>query len=526
MRVDPAELTIFDALLASVAEEMGVILGRTGYSPNIRERRDYSCAVFDRDGKMVAQAAHMPVHLGAMPEAVRSVQRLAPWSPGDLAILNDPYLGGTHLPDISIIAPVFVGRSLLGFTASRAHHSDIGGMSPGSMPLSRELLQEGVVIPPLRLRRKGRTNEELLALILRNVRTPDERLGDLEAQIAAVETGARRLIDLADRYGVAKLRRVMRDLLAYAARLALSSLRRVPAGVYEAEDVLEDSGFGSGPLVIRLRLTAGEGRLHFDYTGSAPQAPGPINAVAAVTRSASFYGVRLLLPEHTPQNEGCYATTSFTFPEASVVNASPPAAVSAGNVETSQRITDVVLQALGKALPDEIPACSSGTMNNLTFGGIDASGRPFAYYETIGGGAGAGPLGDGLSGVHTHMTNTLNTPVESLELTFPIVIRAYTLREGTGGAGRHRGGDGIRREIEFLAPSQVSIISERRATAPPGAAGGAPGAPGRNRRVTPAGDETDLGGKASVAMLPGDRIVVETPAGGGWGQPSPEDRRG
>jgi N-methylhydantoinase B len=516
----PAELSIFDALLASVAEEMGVILQRTGYSPNIRERRDYSCAIFDSAGRMVAQAAHMPVHLGAMPEAVRMVQRLAPWRPGDLAILNDPYLGGTHLPDVSIIGPIFAGRTLFGFAASRAHHSDIGGMSPGSMPLSRELLQEGVVIPPLRLRAGRGMNEELLALILRNVRTPDERLGDLQAQIAAVETGGRRLQALAARYGVRRLRRVMGRLLEYAARLAAISLRRVPNGVYEAEDVLEDSGFGSGPLPIRLRLTVEDGRLHFDYTGSAPQAAGPINAVAAVTKSASFYGVRMLLPEHTPQNEGCWATASFTLPPASVINASPPAAVSAGNVETSQRITDVVFEALAKALPGEFPACSSGTMNNLTFGAVDGHGRPFAYYETIGGGAGAGPSGDGLSGVHTHMTNTMNTPVESIELAYPVVVREYTLREETGGAGRHRGGDGIRRTLEFLVPMEASIVSERRATQPPGAAGGAPGAFGRNTLVRRGGDESDVGGKARMQVDAGDRLVIETPGGGGWGQPA------
>jgi len=303
----PAELSVFDALLAAAAEEMGIVLQRTGYSPNIRERRDYSCALFDAQGRMVAQAAHMPVHLGAMPEAVRQVQSLAPWHPGDLAILNDPYLGGTHLPDVSIIAPVFSGRTLIGFAASRAHHSDIGGMSPGSMPLSRELLQEGVVIPPLMLRRRGRMNEELYALILRNVRTPGERRGDFEAQIAACEVGARRMVALAERYGVAQLRRAMSALLDYASRLAAAELRRVPDGVYASEDVLEDSGFGSGPLPIRLRLTVREGNLHFDFTGSAPQTPGPINAVAAVTKSACFYGVRMLLPAHTPQNEGCWA---------------------------------------------------------------------------------------------------------------------------------------------------------------------------------------------------------------------------
>lgn len=518
MRFGPAELSIFDALLAAAAEEMGIILQRTGYSPNIRERRDYSCALFDADGRMIAQAAHMPVHLGAMPEAVRQVQVLAPWHRGDLAILNDPYLGGTHLPDVSIIAPVFAGRTLIGFAASRAHHSDIGGMSPGSMPLSRELLQEGVVIPPLRLRRGGRMNDELYALILRNVRTPDERRGDFEAQIVACEIGGRRLVALAERYGVARLRRAMAALLDYSARLAAVELRKVPDGVYEAEDVLEDSGFGSGPLPIRLRLTVDDGRLHFDFTGSSPQTPGPINAVAAVTRSACFYGVRMLLPEHTPQNEGCWATATFTLPAASVINASPPAAVSAGNVETSQRITDVVFQALAQARPEAFPACSSGTMNNLTFGGTAPDGRPFAYYETIGGGAGGGPLRPGESGIHTHMTNTMNTPIESIELTYPVVVREYTLRTSTGGAGWHRGGDGLRRTVEFTVPAEVSIVSERRMTQPPGAAGGRPGAVGRNTLVRRDGEHEDVGGKARMQLGAGDRLVIETPGGGGWGR--------
>jgi N-methylhydantoinase B len=517
MSFSPAELSVFDALLASVAEEMGVVLGKTGYSPNIRERRDYSCAVFDRDGNLVAQAAHIPVHLGAMPEAVRSVQSLAPWRPGDLAMLNDPFRGGTHLPDISVIAPVFSGRTLLGLVASRAHHADIGGISPGSMPLSSELLQEGLVIPPVRLRAAGQLNRGLIDLLLANTRTPAERAGDLSAQIGAVEAGTRRLQALAERYGASQVRAAMRELRRYTARLAGATLRRLADGAYAAEDVLEDDGFGSGPLPIKLQLTLRRGQMHFDFSGTAPQAHGPVNAVAAVTKSACYYCVRCLLPEHTPHNDGAFDRIAFELPEASLVNARWPAAVSAGNVETSQRITDVVLQALAQALPDEVPACSAGTMNNLTFGGVDADGRQFAYYETIGGGAGGGPSGPGLSCVQTHMTNTLNTPVEALELAFPMTVRRYEVIAGSGGHGRHAGGDGIRREIEFHCDADVTIVSERRLTAPPGADGGGPGRRGVNAVLRADGTRQALPGKATARLQAGDRLIVETPGGGGWG---------
>ena len=518
-RIDPGELAVFDALFSSVAEEMGVTLGRTAHSPNIKERRDYSCAVFDARGRLVSQAAHIPVHLGAMPLAVEAVLPLAPFAPGDVVILNDPYLGGTHLPDITLVSPAFDGTQLVGYCVSRAHHADVGGMSPGSMPLATELWQEGVVIPPLRLYARGRRNEELLSLLLRNVRTPDERRGDLDAQLAAHRTGEARLLGLVQRYGRREVARQMSGLQDYAERLTRAAIAQVPDGAYAFEDALDDDGMTDERVAIRLRLTVRGGRMHFDFTGSAPERPSSVNAVAAVTMSAVYYVVRCLLDEDAPANDGCLRPVTFTLPEGSVVNASPPRAVSAGNVETSQRIVDVVLGALAQALPDRIPAASAGTMNNVTIGGDDPErGRPFAYYETLAGGAGAGPYGDALSALHTHMTNTLNTPVEALELSYPFRVREYAVRRRTGGAGRHRGGDGLVREYEFTAPAQVTIVGERRRRGPWGARGGAEGGNGVDTLIEPSGRKRRLPSKTQLDVPAGARLRIETPGGGGWGR--------
>lgn len=521
-RPDPTALAVFHALFASVAEEMGVTLGRTAHSPNIKERRDYSCAVLDPRGKLVAQAAHIPVHLGAMPLSVEAALPLAPFAPGDVVILNDPYLGGTHLPDITLVSPVFqraASAELVGFVVSRAHHADVGGMSPGSMPLATELVQEGVIIPPLRLLRAGRRNQELLALLLRNVRTPEERLGDLDAQLAAHQTGEARLLDLVGRYGRREVGRQMAAVQDYAERLTRAAIGRIPNGTYEFEDALDDDGLSDEPLPIRLRLAVRGELLHFDFSGSAPEQPSSLNAVAAVTRSAVYYVVRCLLDEDAPTNDGCLRPIAFTLPEGSIVNARPPRAVSAGNVETSQRIVDVVLGALAQALPDRIPAASAGTMNNVTIGGFDSErGRPFAYYETLAGGSGAGPNGDGLSAVHTHMTNTMNTPVEALELTYPFRVREYALRRGSGGAGRYRGGDGLVREYEFLTPAQVTVVGERRRRGPWGLRGGAPGTPGRDLLIETGGRRRRLPSKAQFQARAGSRLRIETPGGGGRGR--------
>jgi N-methylhydantoinase B len=523
VKLDPAELSIAAALFSSVAEEMGVTLGRTAHSPNIKERKDYSCAVFDVQGRLLAQAAHIPVHLGSMPTAVEAVRPMAPFVPGDVLILNDPYLGGTHLPDITMVSPVFLRRTLAGFVASRAHHADVGGMSPGSMPLAEELTQEGLVIPPIRLYAAGRLNDAVMALLLRNMRAPDERKADLEAQLAAQQTGERRLLELFERWGIRRATRLSAELMDYAERMTRTALRSVPDGDYEFEDALDDDGMSDERVAIRVNVTASEGSLHFDFTGSAPERPSSINAVEAVTRSAVYYVVRCLLEAHpggesVPANEGSFRPVTFTMPERSVVNAGPPRAVAAGNVETSQRVVDAVLGAMAKAVPEIAPAASQGTMNNVAIGGQRPDGTAFAYYETIGGGCGGSPTVDGLDAAHSHMTNTMNTPVEALEMAYPFRVEEYSVRSGTGGAGRHKGGDGIVRTYGFSVPVDVTLLTDRRRRGPWGLADGAAGAVGRNRVVS-GGEERELASKGMVRCREGDRLIIETPGGGGYGAP-------
>lgn len=522
-----SDLAIADASLSSIAEEMGEALGRTAYSPNIKERRDHSCGVFDGTGQMVAQAAHIPVHLGAMPAAVRQVMELAPFRPGDVLALNDPFRGGTHLPDLTTVAPVFApGRNEgvpIAFVATRAHHADIGGMAPGSMPVATELLQEGLVIPPIRLvdgtgGGSGRLNEAAFALIVRNSRAPEERRGDLRAQLAATALGARRVEALAERFGLDGLRDRFAALLDHGERVIRAVLAEVPDGRYEFEDRLEIGPEGVDG-VIRLALTVAGEEVHFDFTGTAPETDAAsLNAVTAVTRSACYYTVRCLAGPDAPANEGCYRPVRFTLPDRSLVAAGPPRAVSAGNVETSQRITDVALGAWALALPGRIPAASQGTMNNITIGGYDSRrDRPYAYYETIAGGAGGGPLRAGRSGVHTHMTNTMNTPVEALPLAYPFTVETYALRPGTGGAGAHRGGDGLVREYRFHDRATVTLVTERRSLRPWGLEGGASGSVGRNTLIRADGSVQEVGARAQLQVEPGDRVRVETPGGGGWG---------
>ena len=536
--LDPISLEIFKNLFVSVAEEMGVTLGRTAYSPNIKERRDFSCACFlaEPPGQMIAQAAHIPVHLGAMPASVlAAAQAVESWSPGDLVVLNDPYLGGTHLPDITMVSPVFVGDAPAPsfVVASRAHHADVGGMSPGSMPLAGEIYQEGLIIPPIKLADAGRTNQGVLALILRNVRTPAERRGDLAAQMAAHRVGEQRLQEIVARYGLAETLRYARGLLVYAERLTRAAIARIPDGVYSFTDELDDDGKRNGQYAaaqepggprIQVKVTVEADRMTIDFSGSSPAVAGPLNAVRSIAQSAAWYAVRCVAGADAgdltgPVNSGTFAPVEVIVPKGSILDAEPPHAVAGGNVETSQRIVDVVLGALAQALPDRIPAASQGTMNNVAIGGHDPQrGRPFAYYETIGGGAGAGPAGDGLSGVHVHMTNTLNTPVEALEYAYPFRVRRYALRRGSGGDGRHRGGDGLVREIEFLCPATVTLLTERRRTAPYGLQGGEPGVVGRSVLIHD-GQARDLPGKAECEVGPGDILSLQTPGGGGWGEP-------
>ncbi len=529
--MDPVTLEVFRHLFTALAEEMGASLRRASFSPNIKERRDYSCALFNPAGVAVALGDHMPVHLGAMPMSVEAALReIGRLDPGDVVILNDPFRGGTHLPDITLIGPVhWTGTAteeplLLGYVASRAHHSDVGGMSPGSMPLAVEIFQEGLRIPPVRLFRRGVRNEDLWATLLANVRTPVERSGDLDAQLAALHTGRTRLLEMAERRGVETVLTAMDELIAYADRLLEAGLRRIPAGRYEAEDVMDDDGFGSGPVPIRVALEVGEGRARVDFTGTAPQTRGGINAVAAITASATRYVFRCvveaLLETPLPAGGGSMSAVELVLPPRSLVNAAPPASVAGGNVEASQRITDVLLQAFGQALPDLVPALSQGTMNNTTVGGIDPrTGEGFAYYETVGGGMGAGPSGPGLSGVHCHMSNSLNTPIEALEHAYPFRVVRYALRRGSGGRGLHPGGDGLRRDVQLLTDARVTLLTERRLRAPRGVRGGEDGAPGENVLIRD-GREEPLPGKVTFDARAGDVVSVRSPGGGGWGAPA------
>ncbi|MCB8946709.1 MAG: hydantoinase B/oxoprolinase family protein [Ardenticatenaceae bacterium] len=543
-------LSIFRYLFASVAEEMGVTLGRAAYSPNIKERLDFSCALFLGDGRMLAQAAHIPVHLGAMPASVQAaITQCAPFAPGDVVIVNDPYQGGNHLPDITLVSPVFFSNQYSVnsnqsvepvtlspghqrsqnavtpsfFVASRAHHADVGGMSPGSMPLSTEIYQEGIIIPPIKLVAAGQRNEAVWQLILRNVRTPEERNGDLAAQLAAHAIGEKRLAEIIERYSLTEALAHADALIDYAKTLTETAVSQIPDGRYTFTDYLDDDGQpDSSPIPIQVTMTVDGSQMHVDFTGTAPAVRGNLNAVPAIAKSAVAYCLRCtalaLVQTDLPMNDGAFAPLSITIPPGSLLDPPQPHAVAAGNVETSQRITDAVFGALAQALPQLIPAASQGTMNNLTFGGKHpGTERPFAYYETIGGGAGAGPSTDGGSGMHVHMSNTLNTPVEALEYSFPLRVEQYSLRPSSGGDGLHQGGDGLVRSIRFLTPVTVTVTSERRQRGAYGLQGGEDGRPGRNQLIQRE-TRTDLPGKFTRQLEADDILQIETPGGGGWGE--------
>jgi len=520
MRIDPITLEVFGHRCSAIAEEMGVALCRSAFSPNIKERRDFSCALFDADGELVAQAAHIPVHLGSTALSVQAAIAATEMAPGDVVMLNDPYSGGTHLPDVTVVAPVFVPRRRrpFGYVANRAHHADIGGAAPGSIPLATEIYQEGLRVPPVRLVRRGVLQDDILGLFLANTRVTDERRGDLLAQLAALRLGDRRLRELARSEGGARTLAAMRALQAYAERLMAATLRGLPAGTYRAEDWLDDDGAGTTRIPIRVAIRLATGLATVDFAGTAAQVPGGVNANYAVTLAAVLYAFQLLAGSAIPANAGLMRPITVNAPAGTVVNASFPAAVAGGNVETSQRIVDVVLKALAPAAPDRIPAASNGSMNNVAMGGYDRlRHKPFAYYETIGGGTGAGPRGPGASGMHSHMTNTLNTPVEALEAAYPLRVTAYRLRRRSGGPGRHRGGDGILRELECLDAMQVTLLTERRRRRPYGLHGGGEAQPGCNLLIR-AGRAIDLGAKQAFAARRGDRLRVLTPGGGGWGR--------
>lgn len=521
--MDPVRLEVYRSLLHAIAEEMGAALRRSAYSPNIKERRDYSCAICDPQAAPVALGDHMPVHLGAIPQSVRAALAGRSLEDGDVVVLNDPFHGGTHLPDLTAVRGVWLDGSEapIAYVASRAHHADVGGSAPGSMPLSQEIFQEGIRIPPVLLVRRGKLQADIWSLLLTNVRTPREREGDLQAQAAALDVGVRRLRELASRRGADSLRLAFSALSSYADRLVRSVIEQIPDGEYRAEDAMDDDGAGTDRIRIVASVRVSGQEMHVDFSGSDLQCPGNINAVSAITESAVRYVLRCvaeaILGISLPAGGGGLASVSIETPPGTVVNALPPAAVAAGNVETSQRIVDTVFRALAFALPDLVPACSSGTMNNFTVGGVDpATGEAFAYYETVAGGMGANRERGGLSGVHTHMTNSLNTPVEALEHAIPVRVRHYSLRRGSGGDGNRRGGDGLRRDIELLTKASVCVLSERRRLAPCGAAGGTAGARGENW-LHRDGEWTELPGKFTTVAEPGDILSIRTPGGGGWG---------
>ena len=519
-QLDAVALAVMNNRLAAIAEEMGVVLGQTAYSPNIKERRDYSCALFDGRGELVAQAAHIPVHLGSTPLSVRAAIERLELQPGDVAVLNDPFAGGTHLPDVTVVMPIFLRgqKPAFAYVANRAHHADIGGMAPGSMALATEIYQEGFRLPPVKLMVGGEPARDIFELFLANTRVREEREGDLRAQVAALQVGAERTCALVETVGRAEVAAAMDALKNYADRLMRAALRNIKPGTYSAEDFLDDDGFGTGPIPLRVAIKIGGGRAVVDFSGSAPQVRGSVNANYAVTLSATFYVMKCLAAEAVPANEGLMRPIRMIAPEGTIVNALPPAAVAGGNVETSQRIVDVLFRAMAEAAVDRIPAASSGTMSNLTIGGYDSfRSRHFSYYETIAGGVGAAPGHPGASGLHTHMTNTLNTPIEALEAYYPMRITEYRIRRGSGGHGEYDGGDGLVRELECLVESNLSLLSDRRVTAPWGLQGGGAGEIGVNYLIH-MGTSIKLPGKTNVQLAPADRIRIETPGGGAWGR--------
>jgi N-methylhydantoinase B len=542
-KFDPTTLEIYRALYTSVAEEMGTALRWTAFSPNIKERRDYSCAVFDSAGRVIAQGDHMPVHLGSMPMAVAAALREVEIGPGDVVAVNDPFAGGTHLPDVTLVMGVFAEEagsrrqtagknkrapaarllrpaSCLFYVANRAHHADIGGATPGSMGIATDVYGEGVRIPPIRIMRAGEICKDVMKLILTNVRGSDERRADFEAQIGSLKTGEMRLLEIVERRGDKEAREYAQHLISYSSRIMRATIAAIPDGTYEAEDALDDDGISGDQIPIRVRIAIKGEHATVDFNGSSPQVAGAVNAVEAITVSAVSYCFRCLIEGDVPASAGLIEPIDVIAPRGTVVNALPPSSVAGGNVETSQRIVDVVFKALSRAIPDRIPAASQGTMNNLTIGGIDPrTGREFSYYETVAGGMGARPTRGGMNATHTHMTNSLNTPAEALEYAYPLRVREYRIRKGSGGKGKHKGGNGAIREIETLTPVRVALLSDRRKLAPYGLDSGGAGERGRAFIIRRDGRREELTSKGSWQLETGDRVRIETPGGGGFGKP-------
>ena len=519
MTLSPFELEIYQNILSSIAEEMGVVLIRAGFSPNIKERRDLSCAIFQSNGDMIAQAAHIPIHLASMSFAVRAVIDMPEIDEGDILILNDPFRGGTHLPDITCIMPVFHKKKLEFFVASRAHHADIGGLTPGSMPLSTSIDEEGILIPPSKLYKKSKLNKKIYNKILTSTRDPEEREGDFNAQVGALELGEKRLLETIEKYSLKKVKHAGSELLNYSEKIMKEVIKQIPNGVYEFEDYLDDDGVGTNKIPIKAKITIKGQGASVDLRGSSEQIRGNLNTPYSVTTAAVIYVFQCLAPSLMPLNSGPLRVVEIIVDDNSILNAKYPAAVVGGNVETSQRVVDVVFGALSKAVPRKVPAASAGSMSNFTFGGINPkTGKDYAYYETIAGGMG-GRFGlDGVSAVQTHMTNTLNTPIESLERELPVMLNSYSIRKNSGGLGKYGGGDSIVREYKFLSDTTVSMITERRKFAPYGIEGGKLGKKGKNTLIRK-GAVSRIAPKASFKVKKGDSIRIETPAGGGWGKP-------
>ena len=515
--MDIIDVEVFNKLFSAIAEEMGIILQRSAFSSNIKERRDFSCAIFDKEGELVAQAAHIPVHLGAMPATMAAVGAKLNLQAGDIAISNDPFQGGSHLPDITLIEPLCHedGKPVF-YLACRAHHADVGGSTPGSMGFCHHIDDEGVLIPPTLLQQQGKLNQSFLSSFLKQVRTPQERQGDLQAQIASLGRGRQRLQETISKYGQNKVFTAIEQLKKYGERLMAATISAIPDGLYQYEDALDDDGLGSKPLSLALSLKVSGAKVQADFRQCCDQVASPLNAVRAVTTSATMYGLQCLLGEGYPINQGTYRPVEILTRPGSILDAQPPFPVAAGNVETSQRVVDLLFGALAQALPEQIPAASCGSMNNIAIG---SSQEPaFTYYETIGGGMGARPTANGVSGIHTHMTNTLNTPVEALEHSFPLQIERYGLRRGSGGKGYNSGGDGLVRQYRFMAPAQISLLTDRRRTRPYGLAGGKPGQAGKNMLIKSTGKRQKLAGKVSRTVQAGEKLTILTPGGGGWGK--------
>lgn len=521
MQLNPILLEVFKNRFVSIAEEMGVTLNRTAFSPNIKERRDFSCAIFNAQGEMIAQAAHIPVHLGSMPLSVKSAMESEQFAEGDMVILNDPFKGGTHLPDITILAPVFLtpeSKVPDFYVANRAHHADVGGMSSGSMPLSTSIYQEGVIVPPLKIVEGGKVDQKLLKFILNNVRTPIEREGDFSAQIMANLIGVKRIKEVVAKYGIEVVKKYCNGLLDYSEKILRDIIKNIDDGEYVFEDYLDDDGIDREDIKIKVKLKIKGDEAIVDFSESDKQVKGSVNAVYSITLSAVLYVFRSLIEDDIPTNAGLLRPLKVLTQKGSVVDAIFPSAVAGGNVETSQRIVDVLLGALAKVLPEKIPAASQGTMNNVSIGGIDErTGLPFAYYETIGGGMGASSRQYGESAVHSHMTNTLNTPIEALEFSYPFLVTEYSIRKNSGGEGKFKGGDGIVREIKLLSRAEVSVLSERRKRGPYGLAGGEPGKPGQNM-VIREGKAEKMPAKFNCILEKGCILRIETPGGGGYGK--------